>query len=157
MSILSRRVGGPLNAGEVFAGCSGVSIGSASRRATGGARRVGVVAMAVLAAMALGADPDANAGPALGCPQGPPPGPGPGCGRRAFLADIAAAGFRNSNGNQVALDEGLDYLWPDGRWPQSTEHGEPVLGGQPGARSRRGGAGRPNRYPRPVPVAPLGS
>jgi Protein of unknown function (DUF732) len=108
MSILSRRVGGPLNAGEVFAGCSGVSIGSASRRATGGARRVGVVAMAVLATMALGADPDANAGPALGCPQGPPPGPGPGCGRRAFLADIAAAGFRNSNGNQVALDEGLD-------------------------------------------------
>ena len=85
------------------------AVGSASRRANGGARRVGIVGMAVLAAMALGADPDANAtGPAPGCPQGPAPGPGPGCGRRALLADIGAAGFTDSNCNLVALDQGLD-------------------------------------------------
>lgn len=96
---VDRGPGMPLNAGEVFAGYSGVSIGSASRRATGSARRVGMVGMAVLAAMALGAGPDANAGPAPGCPQGPAPGPGPGCGRRAFLADIGAAGFGDSNGD----------------------------------------------------------
>jgi hypothetical protein len=98
----------PLNAGEAFAGYGSVSIGSASRRANGGARRVGIVGMAVLAAMALGADPDANADPAPGCPQGPAPGPGPGCGRRAFLADVGAAGLGNSNGDLVALDQGLD-------------------------------------------------
>jgi hypothetical protein len=111
MSILSCTIlgpGMPLNAGEVFAGYSSVSIGSASRRANGGARRVGIVGMAVLAAMALGADPDANAGPAPGCPQGPAPGPGPGCGQRAFLADIRAAGLGNSNGGLEALDQGLD-------------------------------------------------
>ncbi len=100
----------PLNAGEVFAGYSSVSIGSASRRANGALRRVGIVgvAVAVLAVMALGADPDANAGPAPGCPQGRAPGPGPGCGRRAFLADIGAAGLGDSNGDVVALDQGLD-------------------------------------------------
>ncbi len=81
---------------------------AASRRANGGARRVGIVGMAVLAAMPLGADPDANADPAPGCPQGPAPGPGPGCGQRAFLADIRAAGFGDSNGDLVALDQGLD-------------------------------------------------
>ncbi len=97
-----------LNAGEVFAGYSSVSIGSASRRANGVARTVGRVGMAVLAAMALGADPDANAAPAPVCPQGPAPGPGPGCGQRAFLADIAAAGIGNSNGDLEALDQGLD-------------------------------------------------
>jgi hypothetical protein len=64
--------------------------------------------MAVLAAMALGADPDANAGPVPGCPQGRAPGPGPGCGQRAFLADIRAAGFGNANGNLEALDQGLN-------------------------------------------------
>jgi hypothetical protein len=65
--------------------------------------------MAVLAAIALGADPDANASPPPpGCPQGRAPGSGPGCGQRAFLADIAAAGLGNSNGNTVALDQGLD-------------------------------------------------
>jgi Protein of unknown function (DUF732) len=80
----------------------------ASRRANGGARRVGIVGMAVLVAMALGADPDANAAPAPGCPQGLAPGPGPGCGRRAFLADIRAASLRDSNGNLVALEQGLD-------------------------------------------------
>src|SRR5262249_27459012 len=79
-----------------------------SRRANGGARRVGIVGMAVLAALALGPDPDANAAPAPGCPQGPAPGTGPGCGRRASLADIRAAGFGDSKGDVVALDQGLD-------------------------------------------------
>ena len=64
--------------------------------------------MAVLAAVAFGADPDANASPPPGCPQGRAPGSGPGCGGRAFLADIAAAGLGNSNGKTVALDQGLD-------------------------------------------------
>ena len=93
MSILSRIIlgpGMPLNAGEVFAGYGSVSIGSASRRANSGARRVGIVGMAVLAAIALGAHPDADAGPAPGCPQGRAPGPGPRCGQRAFPADIRA-------------------------------------------------------------------
>ncbi|MGO9158058.1 DUF732 domain-containing protein [Mycobacterium sp.] len=58
--------------------------------------------------MALGSDPAANAAPAPGCPQGQAPGPGPGCGRRAFLADISAAGLGDSGGKQVALDQGLD-------------------------------------------------
>jgi len=60
--------------------------------------------MAVLAVMALGAAPVANANPTRGCEQVP----GPGCGRRAFLADIAAAGLGNSNGNVEALDQGED-------------------------------------------------
>jgi hypothetical protein len=111
MSILPRlilRPGVRLNVGAEFAGYSSASIGSASRRANGGARRVGIVGMAILAAMALGADPDANAAPAPGCPQGRAPGPGPGCGRRAYLADIRAAGLGNSNGDLEALDQGLD-------------------------------------------------
>ena len=54
--------------------------------------------MAVLVAMALGADPVASAAPA----------PGPAPGGRAFLTDISAAGLGDSNGNQVALDQGLD-------------------------------------------------
>jgi Protein of unknown function (DUF732) len=79
----------------------------ASRRANGGARRVGIVGLAVLAAIGMGANPVANAAPVLpGCPQGPATGPG--CGSRAFLTDISAAGFGDSNGNQVALDQGLD-------------------------------------------------
>jgi Protein of unknown function (DUF732) len=60
--------------------------------------------MAVLAAMVLGADPDANAGPTPGCERVP----GPGCGRRAFLADIHAAGLGDSNGDVEALDQGED-------------------------------------------------
>jgi hypothetical protein len=40
----------------------------ASRRANGGTRRVGIVGLAVLAAVALGADPVANAAPVPGCP-----------------------------------------------------------------------------------------
>ena len=67
-----------------------------SRRAHGGARRVGIVGMAVLAAIALGTDPVANA-------AGPAPG-----GQRAFLADIRAAGLGNSDGGLEALDQGLD-------------------------------------------------
>jgi hypothetical protein len=66
----------------------------ASRRANGGARRVGIVGVAVLAAIALGAAPIANAAPAPG--------------QRAFLADIRAAGLGNSNGGLEALDQGLD-------------------------------------------------
>jgi hypothetical protein len=40
----------------------------ASRRANGGARRVGIVGLAVLAGVALGADPVANAASVPGCP-----------------------------------------------------------------------------------------
>ena len=64
--------------------------------------------LAALAALSMGPDPAANAAPSPGCPQGRAPGPGPGCGRRAFLADINAAGLSDSNGSQVALDQGLD-------------------------------------------------
>ena len=78
----------------------------ASRRANGSARRVGIVGLAVLAAMALGADPVANAAPVPGCPQAPAPMTA--CGQRAFLADIRAAGYGDSNGSQSALDQGLD-------------------------------------------------
>jgi hypothetical protein len=70
--------------------------------------RAGIVGMAILAAMALGADPLANAAPAPGCPQGRAPGPGPGCGQRAFLADIRASGLGNNSGDVEALDQGLD-------------------------------------------------
>ena len=66
----------------------------ASRRANGGGRRVGIVGLAVLAAIALGADPVANAASVSG--------------ERAFLADISAAGLGDSSGNRVALDQGLD-------------------------------------------------
>jgi hypothetical protein len=72
----------------------------ASRRAHGGARRAGIVGLAVLAAIALGADPVANAAPV--------PAPVPAPGGRAFLADISAAGLGDSSGNQVALDQGLE-------------------------------------------------
>jgi Protein of unknown function (DUF732) len=67
---------------------------TASRRANGGPQRVGIVGLAVLAAIALGAAPVANAAPAPG--------------GRAFLADISAAGYGDSSGNPVALDQGLD-------------------------------------------------
>lgn len=70
------------------------------------ARRFGIVGLAILAVMALGADPEANAAPAA-CPQGPAPGPGPGCGRHAFLADVRAAGFGNGNGDAEAIQQGL--------------------------------------------------
>ena len=73
-----------------------------SRRANGGARRVGIVGLAVLAAIALGADPVAYAAPVPG------PSPSTPSARRAFLTDISAAGFGDSSGNQVALDQGLD-------------------------------------------------
>jgi hypothetical protein len=69
------------------------------------ARRVGIVGLAVLAAIALGADPVANAAPVPGCPQGPAPRPG--CGQRAFLTDISAAGLGNSYGGLEALNQGL--------------------------------------------------
>src|ERR1700739_464394 len=71
------------------------TIWTAPRRANGGARRVGIVGLAVLAAIALGAAPIANA-------AAPAPG------QRAFLADIRAAGIGNSNGGLEALDQGWD-------------------------------------------------
>jgi hypothetical protein len=71
------------------------TIWTASRRANGGARRVGIVGLAVLAAIALGVAPIANAAT---------PAPG----QRAFLADIRAAGLGNSNGGLEALDQGWD-------------------------------------------------
>ena len=64
----------------------------------------GMVGTAVLAMMALGADPNANAAPVPGCLQAPSPG----CGRRAFLADVGAAGFRDARGGSVALQQGMD-------------------------------------------------
>jgi Protein of unknown function (DUF732) len=67
----------------------------ASRRANGGARRAGIVGLAVLAAIALGAAPVANAA-------------APVRGQRAFLADIRAAGLGNSYGGLEALDQGWD-------------------------------------------------
>ena len=81
---------------------------AASKWANGGARRAAIVGLAALAAVGFGPDPAANAAPAPVCPQGPAPGPGPECGRRAFLADINVAGLGDSNGSQVALDQGLD-------------------------------------------------
>ena len=74
----------------------------------GAARNLALVAMSVLAAMALGAEPVANADPPPpGCPQGHAPGSGCG-GRRAFLTDINAAGLGDNRGAAVALDQGLD-------------------------------------------------
>jgi Protein of unknown function (DUF732) len=70
------------------------TIWTASRRANGGARRVGIVGLAVLGAIALGADPVANAAAVPG--------------RSAFLTDISADGFGDTSGNQVALDQGMD-------------------------------------------------
>jgi hypothetical protein len=95
------------------------AVGSASKRASGGARRVGIVGLAVLAAIALGADPVANAAPVPGCPQGPAPSPV--CGQRAFLTDIRAAGLGNSFGGVEALDQGLEMcgLMDAGLSPQN--------------------------------------
>ena len=71
------------------------TIWTASRRASGGARRVAIVGLAVLAAIAWGAAPVANA-------AAPVPG------QRAFLADIRAAGLGNGDGGLEALDQGWD-------------------------------------------------
>jgi hypothetical protein len=77
--------------------------------------------MAVLAAMALGADPDANAtGPAPGCPQGPALGPpGAGCDARAFRADIGAAGLGDTNGDVLAQGLIMCGLMDAGLSPQN--------------------------------------
>jgi hypothetical protein len=72
------------------------------------ARRMGMVGLAILAVVVLGPDPEASAAPSSDCPQGHAPGPGPGCGRRAFLADVTAAGFGNGNGDAAAIQQGLD-------------------------------------------------
>jgi Protein of unknown function (DUF732) len=66
---------------------------------------VSALAIAIVAGAAV---PEANAAPTMGCPQGQAPGPGPGCGQRAFLADVGAAGYGDSSGSVVALDQGLD-------------------------------------------------
>ena len=71
------------------------TIWTAPRWANGGARRVAIVGLAVLAAIALGAAPIANAAT---------PAPA----QRAFLADIRAAGLGNSDGGLEALDQGWD-------------------------------------------------
>jgi hypothetical protein len=55
---------------------------------------VGIVGLAVLAAIASSADPVANAASLSG--------------ERAFLTDISAPGFGDGSGNRVALDQGLD-------------------------------------------------
>ena len=75
-------------------------------RAHGGARNARIVGMAALAVAALGPGPVANAAPAPVCPQ-EAPGQVSACARHAFLADIAAAGLSDSNGNGVALDQGV--------------------------------------------------
>jgi hypothetical protein len=100
----------------------------ASKRANGGgARRVGIVGLAVLAAIALGADPIANAAP------GTSPGTGWAC-----LPDRYQRGWlRRQQRQPGGTGPGPRYLWPDGRRLESTEHGEAVLGGEPGAGRRR--------------------
>jgi len=67
-------------------------------------QRVGIVCMAGWAVMALSVEPVAYANPAPDCLQAQ----GPGCGRRAFLADLAAAGITDSNGQPIELAQGLD-------------------------------------------------
>jgi hypothetical protein len=68
-------------------------------------RRAGIVGIAGLAVIALGVDPVAHATPPTpDCLQSQ----GPGCGRRAFLADLSAAGFTGTNGQSVELAEGID-------------------------------------------------
>ena len=67
-------------------------------------RRAGIVGMTSLAVMALGVDPVAHAVPTPDCLQAQ----GPGCGRSAFVADMTAAGFTNTNGKSVELAQGLD-------------------------------------------------
>ena len=86
----------------------------------GAPRRIGIVGTAVLAAVALAVVPDANADPPPGCFQGSGPQPIPDCGKRAFEADIAAAGLTDARGNTVALDQGLDMcgLMDGGLSPQ---------------------------------------
>jgi len=74
----------------------------------------------MLAAVALAAVPNANADPPPGCFHGPGPQPTPGCAIRAFVADINAAGLKDSRGNTVAVDQALDMcgLMDGGLSPQ---------------------------------------
>jgi Protein of unknown function (DUF732) len=67
-------------------------------------KRAAIIWPAVLAVMALGVDPVANATPTPACLQSP----GPGCGRHAFLADMGAAGFTGTNGQSVEVAQGID-------------------------------------------------
>jgi Protein of unknown function (DUF732) len=67
-------------------------------------RRARVIGMAGLAVMTLGVDPVANAAPNPDCLATQ----GPGCGRRAFVADMTAAGFTPTNGKSIEVAQGLD-------------------------------------------------
>jgi Protein of unknown function (DUF732) len=71
-------------------------------------RRSASVGAAVLAVAALAATPGANADPPPGCFKGTGPQSTPGCAVRAYEADIAAAGLKDSKGNIIAADQGLD-------------------------------------------------
>jgi hypothetical protein len=83
-------------------------------------RKIARVSAAVLAVAALAAVPEANADPPPGCFKGPGPQPTPGCAIRAFVADMNAAGLRDSRGSTVAVDQGLDMcgLMDGGLSPQ---------------------------------------
>ncbi len=97
-----------------------MAIGVGIINAVGARRKVARVSAAVLAAAALAAAPDANADPPPGCFHGPGPQPTPGCAIRAFVADINAAGLKDSRGNTVAVDQALDMcgLMDGGLSPQ---------------------------------------
>ena len=77
-------------------------------RPAGAPPRVGIVGAVVLTVAALAAVPDAKADPPPGCFQGSGPQPTPGCAIRAFVADMTAAGLKDSSGNTVAVDQALD-------------------------------------------------
>jgi hypothetical protein len=96
----------------------------------GAPRKVATVGAVVLAVAALTTVPGANADPPPGCL--PMPGqPTKGCAIRAFVADMNAAGLRDSRGNTVAVDQGLDMcgLMDGGISPQ--EMANQFLGDNP--------------------------
>ncbi len=84
------------------------------------ARKVVRVGAAALVVAALAAAPAAYADPPPGCFHGPGPQPVPGCAIRAFVADMNAAGLKDSQGNTVAVDQALDMcgLMDGGLSPQ---------------------------------------
>jgi len=84
--------------------------------------KVAIVGATFVALAALAVVPDANADPPPGCFLGPGPQPAPDCAIRAFLTDIAAAGYGEVGGRTVALDQALDMcgLMDRGLSPQET-------------------------------------
>jgi Protein of unknown function (DUF732) len=66
--------------------------------------RAATLGMTLLAATGIGIAPVANATPTPACLEQPSPG----CGRHAFLADVAAAGITNRNGQSVEVAQGID-------------------------------------------------